>query len=143
MAVSARICRQQPNTIFMADDFSQHSENIPQPAGVLEGAQAQIKQVASDFSAAAAAKVDELRAAAAPKIEEFRAAANAKADEFRSAATAKAEEYRGKAEAAYEDAKGRAQNYHEEGEAYVRQNPTQAILGAVAAGFILGLILRK
>ena len=31
----------------------------------------------------------------------------------------------------------------EDGEAYVRENPTKAVLTAVAAGFVLGLIFRR
>jgi ElaB/YqjD/DUF883 family membrane-anchored ribosome-binding protein len=31
----------------------------------------------------------------------------------------------------------------EDGEAYVRENPTKAVLTAVAAGFVLGLMFRR
>lgn len=84
-----------------------------------------------------------IKAAASAKADDLKAAASAKADEFRGAANAKAEELRGKAEDAWDDAKVRARTLQEDGEAYVRENPTRAIVGAVAAGFILGLILRK
>ncbi len=73
----------------------------------------------------------------------LKAAASAKAEEFRGAANAKAEEFRGKAEEAWGDAKVRARTLQEDGEAYVRENPTRAIVGAVAAGFFLGMLLRK
>ena len=124
----------------MADEFNQHTdagsatEHAQDGASKLDSAQAQIKQAAGRFQG---------DSAAAAKADEFRAAASAKADDLRAAASLKAEEYRGKAEAAYGEAKVRAQDYHHEGEEYVRQNPTRAILGAVAAGFVLGLILRK
>ena len=86
---------------------------------------------------------DNIKAAASAKAEDLKAAASAKAEEFRGAANAKAEELRGKAEEAWGDAKVRARTLQEDGEAYVRENPTRAIVGAVAAGFFLGMILRK
>lgn len=86
---------------------------------------------------------ENLKAAASAKADEFKAAASAKADEYRGAANAKAEEIRGKAEEAWGDAKVRARTIQEDGEAYVRENPTRAIVGAVAAGFFLGMLLRK
>lgn len=86
---------------------------------------------------------DNLKAAAGAKADEFKSAASAKAEELRGAANAKAEELRGKAEEAWGDAKVRARTLQEDGEAYVRENPTRAIVGAVAAGFFLGMLLRK
>ena len=86
---------------------------------------------------------DHLEAAASAKADDLKAAASAKAEEFRGAANAKAEELRGKAEEAWGDAKVRARTLQEDGEAYVRENPTRAIVGAVAAGFFLGMLLRK
>lgn len=111
----------------MAEEPSQSSETNEQTEG------------ASKFQKTA----DQLKAAASAKADEFRTAASAKADEFRGAANARAEELRDKAEEAWDDAKVRARTIQEDGEAYVRENPTRAIVGAVAAGFLLGLILRK
>jgi ElaB/YqjD/DUF883 family membrane-anchored ribosome-binding protein len=31
----------------------------------------------------------------------------------------------------------------DDGEAYIRENPTKAVLTAVAAGFVLGLMFRR
>ena len=64
-------------------------------------------------------------------------------DDLRGQATAKAEELRGQAEAAWGDAKVTARTYQEDGEAYVRENPTKAVLIAIGAGFILGALLKK
>lgn len=75
--------------------------------------------------------------------EDLRAAAEAKAKELRSVAEAKAQEYRGKAEHAYGEARVRARTLREDGEQYIRENPTRAILSALGAGFVLGLIFRR
>lgn len=65
------------------------------------------------------------------------------AEEFRAAASATAEDLRGRAEHAYSDARDRARTLQEDGEQYVRQNPTKAVLTALAAGFVLGVVFRR
>ena len=75
--------------------------------------------------------------------EDLRAAAEAKAQELRSAAETKAQELRGKAEQVYGNYRTRAMTYQEEGEQYVRENPTKAVLTALGLGFVLGLIFRR
>jgi ElaB/YqjD/DUF883 family membrane-anchored ribosome-binding protein len=59
------------------------------------------------------------------------------------AAEAKVQELRGKAEHAYADAKVKARTFRDDGEQYVRQNPTRAVLTALGIGFVLGLIFRR
>lgn len=98
-----------------------------------------VDQAASGFQQTA----DDLKSAANAKFNDLKSAATAKGEEIRTAANAKAEELRGKAEEAWGDAKVRARSLQEDGEAYVRENPTRTIVGAVAAGFLLGVILRK
>ena len=71
------------------------------------------------------------------------AAAESTARDLRSAAEEKANELRGKAEHAYSDARERARTFQEDTEQYVRENPTKAILSALGAGFVLGLIFKK
>jgi ElaB/YqjD/DUF883 family membrane-anchored ribosome-binding protein len=73
----------------------------------------------------------------------LRAAAETTARDLRSAAEEKANELRGKAESAYSDARERARTFQEDTEQYVRENPTKAILSALGAGFVLGLIFKK
>lgn len=88
------------------------------------------------------------------KIEDAKAHARQAAEDLRAAAQAKAEHLRGRAEEYYGQARERAENYYgearhrartfqEEGEAYIRDNPIQAVLTAVGAGFILGLLFRR
>jgi len=64
------------------------------------------------------------------------------AGDLRAAATATAGELRQRAEHAYTDARARARTLQEDGEQYIRENPTKAVLTALAAGFVLGLIYR-
>jgi ElaB/YqjD/DUF883 family membrane-anchored ribosome-binding protein len=75
--------------------------------------------------------------------DDLRAAAEAKAQELRSIAEAKAQEYRGRAEQAYDQARTRVRTLRDDGEQYVRENPTRAVLTALGAGFVLGLIFRR
>src|ERR1700741_3981266 len=96
-------------------------------------------ETSPDSDAAAGRSKEHLKAAA----DDFKTAAKAKADELKAAAESRAREFRGAAETAWSDAQSRAKFWQSEGEAYVRENPTKAILMALGAGFLLGLCLRK
>jgi ElaB/YqjD/DUF883 family membrane-anchored ribosome-binding protein len=84
-----------------------------------------------------------LKEAAGAKAEDLRQAAGQKAHELRSAAQDKAQELRGAAESAWSGARSRAKSWHSEGEVYIRDNPTKALLIALGFGLLLGLSLRK
>jgi ElaB/YqjD/DUF883 family membrane-anchored ribosome-binding protein len=84
-----------------------------------------------------------LKEAARAKAEDLRQAAGQKADELRSAAQDKAQELRGAAETAWSDATSKTKSWRSKGEAYVRDNPTKAVLIALGFGLLLGLSLRK
>ena len=104
------------------------------------------ENTATDFeSAKAHAKeaADHLRSAAEAKARELREKAEAKANEFRSTAEAKVHEFRERAESTYGEARTKARTLQDDGEAYVRENPTKAVLTALAAGFMIGLIIRR
>jgi ElaB/YqjD/DUF883 family membrane-anchored ribosome-binding protein len=81
----------------------------------------------------------DIKEAATAKIENIQQAAEEKADQFRGAAQDKVEEFRG----ATEKAASQAKSWQAEGEAYVRDNPTQAVIVALGVGILLGLLLRK
>jgi ElaB/YqjD/DUF883 family membrane-anchored ribosome-binding protein len=81
----------------------------------------------------------DLKEAASAQVENIRQAAGQKADELGEAAQGEAEELRGAAE----KAKSQAKSWQAEGEAYVRDNPTKAVLVALGVGILLGLLLRK
>lgn len=84
-----------------------------------------------------------LKEAAGAKAEDLRQAAGQKADELRSAAQDKAQELREAAESAWSGARSKAKSWHSEGEVYVRNNPTKAVLIALGFGLLLGFSLRK
>jgi len=85
----------------------------------------------------------DLKEAASAKVENIQQAAGQKADELRGAAEGKTQELRGAAESAWSDARSRAESWQAEGEAYVRANPTKAVLIALGVGLLLGLLFRK
>lgn len=89
------------------------------------------------------AAADDFKTAAAAKAEEIRRAAEQKAEQLRSQAEAKAREFRDTAGHTWDDARTKAKTWQSEGEAYVRDHPAQAVLAALGAGFVLGLLLRK
>jgi ElaB/YqjD/DUF883 family membrane-anchored ribosome-binding protein len=74
---------------------------------------------------------------------EFREAAAAKANDLRETLTERAGEYRERANRVWSDTSVRAHTLQEDGEDYIRENPLQAVGVALAAGFVLGLILRR
>lgn len=80
---------------------------------------------------------------AAEAAREFREAAAAKAHDLRETLTERAGEYRERANRAWSDTTVRARGLQEDGEDYIRENPLQAVGIALAAGFVLGLILRR
>ncbi|SRR5581483_6450504 len=89
------------------------------------------------------AKFESGKTHARQAAEDLRAAAEAKAQELRSTAEAKASELRDRAEQAYSDVRNRARTLREDGEQYVRENPTRAIVTALGVGFVLGLMFRR
>ena len=91
----------------------------------------------------AATKFEIGKSHAVHAAEDLKAAAEAKAHELRTVAEAKAHEFRGKAEHAFDEAKVKARTFREDGEQYVRENPTRAVLTALGVGFVLGLIFRR
>ena len=124
------------------------------PKDKLESGMEHASQAASDFGDAAkgatqgaqseaAGRAGDLKSQASAKFDDLKSAAAQKADEFKTAASQKADEWRGQAEGAWDDAKVRARTFQEDGEQYVRENPSKAVLYALGVGFVLGLILRK
>ena len=108
-------------------------ETNPQPAASsLENAKAHLKEAVGETK-------EHLKQAAG----DLRAAAEAKARELRDKATARTGEFRDRAGQTYGETRERVRTLQEDGEAYIRANPTKAVLTAVAAGFVLGLVFRR
>jgi ElaB/YqjD/DUF883 family membrane-anchored ribosome-binding protein len=125
------------------------SGTSPEAAGNAGGAAGTPGQPGNAGPAADAAKnhvqaaADDFKAAASAKAEEIRRAAEQKAEQLRAQAEAKAREFRDTAGHTWDDARTKAKTWQTEGEAYVRDHPAQAVLAALGAGFVLGLLLRK
>src|SRR5437868_15451989 len=94
-----------------------------------------------------------MAAGAQDKLQSSRDHARKAAEDLKSAAGAMAGEYRGKAEQAWDDARGRAEQalgdardrartFQEDAEQYVRENPTKAVVTALAICFVLRMIFR-
>ena len=125
----------------MSDEKNQTDESGTNPN--LESAKAHVKEAAEQLRTAATAKARELREKAGAKASEIREKAEAKAHEFRETAEEKVHDFRERAEQKYGEARARSRTFQEDGEAYIRENPAKAVLTALAAGFVLGLIMRK
>jgi ElaB/YqjD/DUF883 family membrane-anchored ribosome-binding protein len=65
------------------------------------------------------------------------------AKDLSSSAGAMANEYRGRLEEIKDDAIDRIRSFQDDGKQYVRENPTKAVVTALAVGFVLGLIFRR
>ena len=98
------------------------------PEEAAKSGQDHLKSAASDLKEAAGAKIENIRQVAGQKADEFRGAAQSKVQELRGAA---------------EKATSQAKSWQAEGEAYVRDNPTKAVLVALGVGLLLGFLLRK
>ena len=125
----------------MPDENHPNSESGSEPS--FESAKAHVKEAADHLRTAASAKARELREKAGAKASEIREKAGARASEFRETAEEKMHGFREKAGETYGDARDRSRSFQEDGETYIRENPTKAVLTALAAGFVLGLIMRK
>ena len=97
----------------------------------------------SDEATQADEKINSGEEHATQAVQDLRAAAEAKAAELRAAAENKVQELRGRAEKVYTDARSQAETLRGESEQWVRDNPTRAVLTALGAGFVLGLIFRR
>ena len=55
----------------------------------------------------------------------------------------KGREFRDMAETSFAEAKEKFKTLVRDGEVYVRENPTKAVLAAVGVGFVLGVLLKR
>lgn len=92
---------------------------------------------------AAAQKATQLRDFAGEKASELKSAAAGKLEAIREGAGESAENFREVASEQWQDTRIKARELHVSMEDYVRENPTKAVLAAVGAGFVLGLLIRR
>lgn len=83
------------------------------------------------------------REATAERASQFRAQATEKAQAFKSSATERASHLKDSAACQWEDSRVKAKEFQGTAEDYIRENPTKSVLTAIAAGFLVGLILRR
>ena len=95
----------------------------------------EIKQAADKFKSG--------KTHASEAAQEFKDAAAAKLSDLRGTLNERAGEYREKANQVWSDTTGRARTLSEDSEEYIRENPLQAVSIALAAGFVLGLVIRR
>ena len=95
----------------------------------------EIKQAADKFKSG--------KTHASEAAQEFKDAAAAKLSDLRGTLNERAGEYREKANQVWSDTTGRARTLSEDSEEYIRENPLQAVDIALAAGFVLGLVIRR
>ena len=100
--------------------------------GTFENAKHKVSEVAHDVSA----KVAEVAHDVTARVTEV-------AGNLKAGAVEQAEHLKQKAGEVYDDACHTVRSWHEEGENYVRAQPRTALLSALVAGFMLGLLIRR
>jgi ElaB/YqjD/DUF883 family membrane-anchored ribosome-binding protein len=108
----------------------------------LEASRAHAVQAAEELKAAASRKAEELKESAKEQAARLRERAGETAQNFKETAGDNVNQFRDYADENWSDVKVRLDDYKEEGERYIRQNPSKAVLMAVGIGFIIGRIFR-
>lgn len=91
----------------------------------------------------AVGSAQQFRETATDRASQLKATANEKATAFKSAATDKAQQLKETATEQWQDTRVKAKELHITAEDYIRQNPSKCVLSALAAGFLVGLIVRR
>ncbi len=85
----------------------------------------------------------QFREATTERAGQFKAQATEKAQALKSAATERAGQFKESAAEQWQDTRGKAKEFHVSAEDYIRENPTKSVVTALAAGFLIGLIVRR
>tara|TARA_R110002096_G_scaffold206192_10_gene392390 strand:+ start:7054 stop:7416 length:363 start_codon:yes stop_codon:yes gene_type:complete len=109
----------------------------------LESTKSHALQAAEELRAAASAKAAQLKQAAESRASQIRDVAGEQADTLKSAAGEQAGHVREVAEVGLRDARAKVEDLKVELEAYVRENPTKAVLTTFGIGVFLGMLLRR
>ena len=135
--VARRVGEKNPEAAANLDSAKAHAKEA------VDATKAHLKEAFDSSKAHLKEAVDHSKENLKHAADDLRAAAEAKARELREAAAAKTAEFRERAGQTYGETRERVRTIQEDGEAYIRQNPTKAVLTAVAAGFLLGLMFRR
>lgn len=130
------------NPTTSASPIDDAPESTPTESG-FASTKSQALQAAEELRAAAGAKAQQLKTSAEKRAKQLKDAAEERAGKIKDAAGRSAEQIKEVAGPALEDALERAKELREEVEAYVRANPTKAVLASLGIGFVIGLILRR
>ena len=101
----------------------------------------ELQTMLDELAAGTEGKLEGVKAAVAEISDQVRAKAGDVVDDLKHKASAIGEEAKAQGAAAYSEAQRRARGLWEDGEEYVRANPRESLLVAVAAGFVAGLLL--
>jgi ElaB/YqjD/DUF883 family membrane-anchored ribosome-binding protein len=124
---------QQDNTDTFPSSANEH----------LRESKSHVMQAADELRAAATDKAQQIRAAASDRAKDVRLQAETAAERLKSAALDGKQRFSQFADEKMNVTKDRARHYYEEGEQYIRENPTKAILTALGVGFVLGALFRR
>ncbi len=112
-------------------------------AGEVDALLHRTKGELAEASTVGTGAIGSVKAAAGQFANDFREKATDVVDDLKHAASVKAEEFKGHAGEAYDQARQKARTLHGDTKEYVRQKPREALLTAIAAGFVAGLLLRR
>lgn len=101
------------------------------------------EEKASALKERAVESAQHFRDSATERANQMKATATEKATAFKSAAADKATHFKETANEQWQETRVKAKEIHVTAEEYIRQNPTQCVLGAVGVGFLIGLIVRR
>ena len=88
-------------------------------------------------------EAEEAAEAVGGKFETVKSKISEVAGNLKAGAFEKAEQFKEKAEEVYDDALDRVRTWHGEAEDCVRAQPRTALVGALVAGFLLGLLVKR
>jgi len=127
-----------PDTGFTPADANQTS--VAKAAKELRGA---AEEKFRDTLHKAKEKSSEMKERAGESARHLREAATEKACAITESATAQAKHLRESASEQWDETRVKAKEIQITAEEYIRQNPTQCVLGALGVGFLIGLLVRR
>ena len=125
----------------MSSPFS--AANSPDDSSEYPSVTPTIGQAAHDLRIAAAEKAREIAHTAESKAIALKDRAVESAHHLREIATEKAQHFKENANEQWQGTREKAKEIHITSEDYIRENPTKCVLGALGAGFLIGLIVRR
>ena len=103
----------------------------------------ELQATLDELAAATQGKLEGVKATVAEISDQVRAKAGDVVEDLKHKATVIGEEAKAQGTAAYNEAQRRARGLWADGEEYVRANPRESLLVAVAAGFVAGLLILR